>query len=316
MKPAYKSWTDPNEHAFSLDVPQGWHITGGLTRPNSVSYVYSVTATSPDGKSLIQLGNSYPTFTLPFSMPGVSAFPEGSTYSPGYGVSMPVKSYLPGAAAIGPVVLLPSGAQVDKTLDHPEIASRFPVVSGIGQRYDAGEVDFHFDNNGVPSKGEVGCITMEATYQIASMMIGVPDINGGVWGIVIEDVVAAPSSEIANVDNLAAHAGSTFKWDPTWLQAEQKGQAERSQIIAQANNDISNTINQVWANKQASEDEISRRQENATLGTVDVVDPGTNETFKIDNSSNYYWTDNQGNIVGTDISTSPGIDFQQMIALP
>ena len=49
---------------------------------------------------------------------------------------------------------------------------------------------------------------------------------------------------------------------------------------------------------------------------MDVVDPATGSSFKVENGSNYYWIDDRGSIVGTDTSTQPSVDFRQIVALP
>ena len=75
-------------------------------------------------------------------------------------------------------------------------------------------------------------------------------------------------------------------------------------------------IDSEWQAHQSAEDEISRRRENATLGTVDVVDPQTGSTFKVDNSANYFWTDPQGDILGTTTDTTPSVDFRPLLTTP
>ena len=80
--------------------------------------------------------------------------------------------------------------------------------------------------------------------------------------------------------------------------------------------EVSKMISDTFAYKNQVDDEISRRRENAILGTVDVVDAASGREFKVENSSNYYWLDNHGVIVGTETDTKPGWDFQQIVALP
>src|SRR5262252_9050097 len=46
---AFKTWRDPREDAFSLGVPVGWKISGGLARAASVDVRSVVRAESPDG---------------------------------------------------------------------------------------------------------------------------------------------------------------------------------------------------------------------------------------------------------------------------
>jgi len=48
---------DPVEHAFTLDVPQGWTARGGLFRLGLSDYRPMVDLKSPDGRTNIRLGD-------------------------------------------------------------------------------------------------------------------------------------------------------------------------------------------------------------------------------------------------------------------
>ncbi len=95
--PAFVQWQDPRENAFSLQVPKGWSIDGGMFRFATVDIRAEVTAVSPDGKISLRLGDKdIPLFTEPNPTLAMAGFHEGSLYSPGYGVVFLVKRYLPG----------------------------------------------------------------------------------------------------------------------------------------------------------------------------------------------------------------------------
>jgi hypothetical protein len=89
-----------------------------------------------------------------------------------------------------------------------------------------------------------------------------------------------------------------------------------SRIAAQTQEAVSNIISDTYWSRQKTMDEISRRRENAILGTVDVVDPASGKQIKVDNSANYYWMDNRGMIAGTQTDTRPNLDFRELTKLP
>lgn len=85
--PEFVPWEDPQEKAFRLQVPKGWQVSGGLFRYASVDIRFEVVAVSPDEKIIIRLGDhEVPPFIEPNPTLAFSGFPEGSLYSPRYGV--------------------------------------------------------------------------------------------------------------------------------------------------------------------------------------------------------------------------------------
>jgi len=125
----------------------------------------------------------------------------------------------------------------------------------------------------------------------------------------------APARREAEARSALEHMVSTFRIDPQWEARQQQTTMATSQIAAQTQQHISDGIMKSWEYKNKVDDEISRRRENATLGTVDVISPSGRQ-YKVDNSSNYYWIDGDGNILGTQTSTRPDINYQQMTQLP
>ena len=55
LMPQLASWIDPTEHAFTVKVPVGWHITGGTHRNSPMDARNYVAAESPDGKIRVWL---------------------------------------------------------------------------------------------------------------------------------------------------------------------------------------------------------------------------------------------------------------------
>jgi hypothetical protein len=91
---------------------------------------------------------------------------------------------------------------------------------------------------------------------------------------------------------------------------------DTSHIVAQTNAAISKLSSDTYWSRQQSNDELSRRRSNATLGVEDVMDPSTGRQIKVESGSNYYWIDARGAIVGTETHTLPSIDFRALTRLP
>jgi hypothetical protein len=112
------------------------------------------------------------------------------------------------------------------------------------------------------------------------------------------------------------HMAATFHIDQQWAAAQARTTAQQSRILADELSATSQSVGDGYWGRQAALDDISRRRSNATLGVVDVVDPASGSSFKVEDGSNYYWIDDRGSIVGTDTNTRPDVDFRQVVALP
>lgn len=55
--PAFVTWTEPNERAYSIAVPQGWKVGGGIVRRTPVDMRSALSVTSPDGVIQIFIGD-------------------------------------------------------------------------------------------------------------------------------------------------------------------------------------------------------------------------------------------------------------------
>jgi len=71
----------------------------------------------------------------------------------------------------------------------------------------------------------------------------------------------------------------------------QQIQSRALQAIQEDQRAESDTIMKGWEQRQQVYDEISRRQENAILGTLDVVDPTTGQSYKVSNYNDYHGKD-------------------------
>ena len=313
------AWQDPREKAFSMDVPAGWRIQGGAFRFASVDVRKVVDASSPDGAIRITGGDAeLPTFTEPTPTLAMAGFREGSWYSPGYGVNMLVRRYLPGAqfareyvaarAARGCANLTFTGTRERPDVDGPlnRLMSGLAAAGGMMQ-IQSGEVTFTCEQNGRPAAGY---------YFAGSLRAGAMGMPGGIWHIEYLYGYVAAREKAALAERILSHMLASYADNPQWMAMQQGVTAETSRIVAETQQQVSKTIADTFAYKGRVDDEISRRRENATLGTVDVIDAATGRQIKVENSSNYYWLDNHGIIAGTQTDTKPGWNFRELLALP
>jgi hypothetical protein len=174
-------------------------------------------------------------------------------------------------------------------------------------RLTAGEASFTCRQNGQPVRGYYFAGTQRT--QAAGM-------QGGVWNAEHLTGWIAREDKAALAQSVLRHILETAQINPQWAAMQQQITANTSRIVSRTSAEISRMMSDSYWSRQKTMDEIDRRRSNAILGVVDVTDPVTGRELKVENSSNYYWIDHRGTIVGTDTYTKPNIDFREMIQLP
>jgi hypothetical protein len=309
---------DPSEGAFTLEVPQGWRVSGGLVRKASVDVRSGVVASSPDNQVHVRLGDvELPTFSIPTPMMLQLGFREGSPYSPGYGVTMIVMRYLPGeqfarywvTARVGPVcggIQLVSSQPLPQTVQAMNaimVRNGSPVMS---QRLHAGDAAFRCQQNQAPAVG----------YLFVATLLTAGNDGGGIWNVDQLHGYLSPPDRAGQAQAILAHMLASIRLNPEWVRMQQNITASTSRIVADTSAHISKVVSDSYWSRQASQAEISRKRSNQILGVEDVRDPATGRELKVESGSNYYWIDPRGNIVGTDIDNRPTLDFRELVRLP
>jgi hypothetical protein len=316
---SYLRWEDPREKAFSLEYPSRWNVSGGLFRMAAVDTRAAWEIVSPEGRIRLTGGDAQiPTFTEPNQVLMMSGFREGSWYSPGYGVNMLVRSYMPGSAFVKEYIGL-RVAQSCEGLAFTNVRDRSDAAAGLNAIY------AQFATYGVSTQLSAGDAAFTcrkdgqemAGYYFAAVRrtqnAGMP---GGLWNIEYLFGYLAARSEEPLARAVLEHALGSIEINPQWMGMQQNVTASTSKIVSQTHNEISSIITGTFNNRQGVMDEISRRRSNVTLGLEDVVDPATGRQIKVESGANYYWMDHRGTIVGTGTDTRPNLDFRELTRLP
>ncbi|MGQ0570860.1 MAG: hypothetical protein ACT4P5_15250, partial [Armatimonadota bacterium] len=313
----YTTWREPNEGAFTLEVPEGWRVTGGITRPNPITTQEEVAAVSADGTILVYAGNVAPQFYEENDWIRYAGVRQGDTFN-NSGILFTVWPYLPGERFIAQWMLprrhrayTVTGAQPLPQLAEP--MNQFMRQLTPYVEYHAGQIQWRFAMQGRPYLGGALSITV---VLIVGQSLMTPGQIYRTWGLAHLVAVEAPEDRYQTAIAVINHMVATYKPNEAWLRGQQELVRRQSQIIADMGRDISDTISRTYWTNQAIKDEISRRGANARLGLVDVTDPATGTQYKVSSGSNYYWMDQQGNVVGTNTHTRPDINFRELIVLP
>ena len=310
----FVSFSDPKEKAFTVEVPKGWSVRGGLFRMAAVDTRPAMEMTDPGGGIRITTGDAeIPTFTLPSQTLAFAGFGEGAWYSPGYGVRMMVRRYLTGAQFAEEYVrtrVLPAiqgqNAQIVSRQDRPDLSQGvnqlYRSLSLGAVRLDFGEVRFAGVRNGERYQGY---------YLAGTLFVGAE--LGGIWHVDHLAGYAAPRPKAPLAEAILLHIIRTARINPEWARRQASLTSNVSQIVAQTNSAISDDIKKTFEGRWKAESEIMRKDANMRRETTDLIDPDTGETWNVRSQSRYFWRKPGSDvIVGTEISEPPGLGFEPL----
>lgn len=209
----FVSFTDPNERAFSLDVPQGWAVEGGMYDVFGTKLVF-FGMVSPDESVVTFVGQTEILISLqPTPQLTQAGYPEGTAIYADNNFYIRVAAYQTGAEAAQALVeanfapLCTQFAITDKR-DLPEASGFTPDQSAF---VSAGEVAYTCTVDGTEAAG----------YQYATTYATVDSTYGEVW--MIQDIygfIAETSHTDAAITALV-RASNTFTVNEQWLLQQQ-----------------------------------------------------------------------------------------------
>jgi PDZ domain len=186
------SWTtfnDPYEDAFSIDVPRGWRVAGGLVRKIPLVPNLVVRVLSPDRRTLIALGD-----------------PDSAPYSAPIAARDYVRRFTERAMSEAC-----SGLKIGGVVDLPDV-ERFASSNSLGpyNRWSAAQADFSC--TGERQAGMAG-ESMAVLQYMTSLRSGHAQILAG--------FVTTGGQESA-ADKLLNHMVESFRQNPEWSARQQQ----------------------------------------------------------------------------------------------
>ena len=178
---------DNREQAFSIEVPKGWKVYGGMFRFSSVDARPFADMTSPDGKTNIRVGDAtIPGYSVPNPwlprQPHMAAYASGDVFAKKYG-----------QARFGSMC---------QSLQVQEVHPMTPKYHQAGQglfRTTGGEAIFGCTEKGQPMAG----------YVYAETMLTGPGGPGSIWSVVALGSFLSPASQAQAVGATPKHAGES-----------------------------------------------------------------------------------------------------------
>ena len=316
----WTSFSDPNEQAFTAEVPAGWTVKGGLVRHTSTDPGIVIRMVSPDRRSYLMVGD--PGVTL-WSTPAHTIFgrpPSGPATRP----------YLPAAEF--------ARTYVDQSI--PSVCTN-PVVTGQKARadlaqgpwtkfnpqahHDGGEATFTCQMGGAPAQGIVAAATY--IYQMPGTF------GGNLWTAdFLAGVISTHDRYDTGVD-MVRHVVASIHINPGWMQRQQQATAQAARnidVATQRNIQAARALDRVTQQNIAAGDQViagqqrrmhaSDQQEESFDRVITGVSPYADSNGNVHDMSNIpggHWIDSGGVTATTNGALPPpGVGWETMHEVP
>jgi hypothetical protein len=297
---AWAQFADPNEHAFTMDVPQGWRVKGGLVRRSPVDVSLFLRAISPDGGTMLLLGDPGPTV---FHTPGFDNGGRGVAYRPALEYA---RDYVQRS-----VSSLCGDLAYQSGVERPDIANGPLGKSAAWARPDAGAVTYTCSHGGRPAQ----VYLLVATYLLPSMLRA----QSTVWGVSLLAGCIAPPSGIEASKQMVRQMLASARFDPQWSQRQQMMIKSATNIVNAADAASQAAFDRSLAHAKAQQQAMAQEYNdfNDVQTQTGTFQGSSGALYRMDNSQSYHWERTGGQTAETSSPTPPpGGGWQQMQQVP
>ncbi|HEY4003485.1 MAG TPA: hypothetical protein VGO93_31750 [Candidatus Xenobia bacterium] len=298
----YVPWEDPVEHAFTVEVPDGWHVLGGTFRYAPIDVRTQVQLISPDGRIKMHVGDArLGSFVGEGPATRMRGLHAGDKYEVN-GVTTTILPYVDGAQFSKQYVehsLKKShpDLEVTGTHDRPEWVAEFQ--HGGEARVTVGETDFRYtDGKGNPMQGMCVTATTLRGQGMSASWQGYPCSFG------------APTDQFDKARDIFEHLVLHFKENPQWT-ASQQQETDRFTRLVMANHEMAIAeMNHIYERFSHQVADNGHQWDNIIANLQDVRGPD-GETATVSAGHNYYWKRGT-EVVGTEGNRPPDVTFSAM----
>jgi hypothetical protein len=310
----WSQFQDPMEHAFGVDVPQGWTVRGGLFRLGYSDERPMVDVRSPDGTIEIRLGDvAIPSYTVPNQYHAH----EGEVYDLGAQARLIVARYRTGPE----FAVLYSHVRFGSDCRNPQPDSEdaeFTVPDYLPQEQNAAQ----------SSTGAIAyrCETQNGTR--VAFAYTKTALYEGIWQVPTMVSFVAPPEKAAEARTIALHCAHSLVISPAWLEYQKRMDAEglqyqrmRQQGRLQA---LQAQVQQFEARMQAMQNQVNAFEQhqaaqaaqvesftNVLNGITPTTDPLTGEQRDLwTGPKANYWVNGLGQVVNS--TDAPAAGWRQL----
>lgn len=285
------SWTgfaDPNEQAFSTEVPSGWEVTGGLLRHSAVDPSLYLRILSPDRRTYLMIGD-----------PAVTLFNTRNwNYLPGLAFA---RAYVERA-----IPKICRNVTITGQHERPDLAQGPWAQFNPQARHDGGDVTFTCSHGSEQANG----IIAVATYLLP---------GNALWGVDFLAGVITPPGGYDSAVGLIRHVIGSTRLNPVWTNRQQQMTAQVAHAIDMNTAQIIQLSEQFLANARERQHQMDQQFESfdrTIAGISPYADPAGN-IYQLDNTQPYHWIGPGGRIITTTgPNPPPGVGWQPMREVP
>ena len=296
-QPTWITVVDPQEKAFSLEVPKDWKTYGGMFRFGLIDARPFVDMTSPDGKINIRLGDAtIPSYNAPNPWlqslhaqgPHVAPYASGDVFATKYGLAR--------------FSSMCEGVRLTKAGPLP------PKYGRPGQglvRVTAGAAGFSCTSHGEQMTGYVYAETL---------FVGTAGPAESKWYVIALGSLLAPTAQAQMAGEIMKHCTETIALNPVWAKTQ-------GQLIAQTTMSLLNiaeATRQATLAQEKRQKQIMREQAREVDNFNDVIlgqsftrDPQSGKEYVVPiGAGGTKWVDVHGTVAES--AMSPGEGFSKL----
>ncbi len=313
IPPLNLTWQEPHEMAYTLAIPQGWRAMGGVRRLDVTHYNNGVQLMSPDGGSVIRIGDQR---LAQCTVPGPGAASMPSTGGLNYCQMQSAGQF--GSTYLG-MMARDFGwrnGKVTSVQDRPDLAQRaqaLPASFGLRTAVSVAEIQFQASWNGNPVAGALlATTTMFYAAQGQNFILGTQSFEVAGY--------AGPASQSGMLARLTGAIRASQRINPVWWsQTQQINRQVAERTLATLHAEAAHQQETAW-NRMAAADARSESTGHLLRGTVELSD-GQGNRYQAKAGSNYYFLDTEAArtagrpddaVRGGDVWPSPMVDLRPL----
>lgn len=301
----FSSWQEPNEHSFTIEVPEGWQIMGGLNWVGPTNAQQFVRAQSPDGVAQVLVGDPE---LVPRQVPNAfslmqTGVSEGQMFRTPSGDPALLYRFLTGAqyAQQHAMWRLCQQPQWVRQSDLPELSQIMTqTIQPEAQSWGA---------QAIASAGEASFLCGQQQGQVTAITVLGSGPMIQVWAVLrVSAFICSDPMRSMQVRYVMEHMAGSFKVDPNWnANYEQRVRQITGSIISMQNASLQASL---AASRQAQQtlSRLNHPNEGVHVrpGEVKIASPARGSDYYVSDAlgrSGYvsgtadsYFMDHSGNI--------------------